>query len=252
MEGKHCGPTAKEQTTRVGNNSGGNGPSSKYDTGEVLGNGSFGVVTEAWCLESGQTVAIKKVLQDPRYKNRELDMMKLLKHPNIVELKDYFYTEADNNNSNNNTTTNNNNYNNREKEVEKYLNVVMEFIPDTVYRVMKAFMRNSTHTPMILVKLYVYQMCRGMGSLHSLGICHRDIKPQNLLVDTRTHTLKLCDFGSAKKLIPGESSVAYICSRYYRAPELMLGATEYACSIDLWSIGCVCVCVYCLLSLSYV
>lgn len=50
---------------------------------------------------------------------------------------------------------------------------------------------------------------------------------------------KVCDFGSAKKLVPGEPSVAYICSRYYRAPELIFGATEYSNIIDVWSIGCV-------------
>lgn len=65
-----------------------------YEYGRVLGNGSFGVVCEARCLETGEKVAIKKVLQDPRYKNRELDVMKELNHPNVVVLKDYFYTEG--------------------------------------------------------------------------------------------------------------------------------------------------------------
>jgi len=217
--------TKKEAVTAQSGRSGGpSRPRYTYDAGEVLGNGSFGVVSEARCLETGETVAIKKVLQDPRYKNRELDIMKMLRHPNVVELKDYFYTEKPGG---------------EKGESEKFLNVVMEFIPDTVYRVMKTFVRNSQHMPMILTKLYTYQMCRALGYLHTIGVCHRDIKPQNLLVDTKTHTLKICDFGSAKKLIPGEQSVAYICSRYYRAPELMLGATEYTTAIDIWSIGCV-------------
>ncbi len=75
--------------------------------------------------------------------------------------------------------------------------------------------------------------------MHALGICHRDIKPQNLLVDSNNHVLKVCDFGSAKRLIKGEVNVSYICSRYYRAPELIFGATEYNNSIDVWSVGCV-------------
>lgn len=75
--------------------------------------------------------------------------------------------------------------------------------------------------------------------MHALGICHRDIKPQNLLVDSNNHVLKVCDFGSAKRLIKGEVNVSYICSRYYRAPELIFGATEYTNSIDVWSVGCV-------------
>jgi glycogen synthase kinase 3 beta len=93
--------------------------------------------------------------------------------------------------------------------------------------------------PLIYVKLYTYQMCRALAYLHALGICHRDIKPQNLLVDGKTHVLKFCDFGSAKRLIAGEPNVAYICSRYYRAPELIFGASDYTCSIDIWSMGCV-------------
>ena len=78
-----------------------------------------------------------------------------------------------------------------------------------------------------------------MNYLASVGICHRDIKPQNLLVDPQTHSLKVCDFGSAKRLVRGEINVSYICSRYYRAPELIFGATEYTNAIDVWSVGCV-------------
>lgn len=72
-----------------------------------------------------------------------------------------------------------------------------------------------------------------------MGVCHRDIKPQNLLVNPETGRLLLCDFGSAKILVPGEPNVAYICSRFYRAPELIFGAVEYTVAIDIWSAGCV-------------
>ena len=69
---------------------------------------------------------------------------------------------------------------------------------------------------------------------------HRDIKPQNLLIDPSCHILKLCDFGSAKKTDEEKKkSVAYITSRYYRAPELMFGSQLYDETIDLWSAGCV-------------
>ena len=69
--------------------------------------------------------------------------------------------------------------------------------------------------------------------------CDRDIKPQNLLVDPASSVLKLCDFGSAKQLIKGEPNVAYICSRFYRAPELLLNNENYGAEVDLWAIGCV-------------
>lgn len=57
------------------------------------------------------------------------------------------------------------------------------------------------------------------------------------MVDPNTLVLKICDFGSAKRLVKGEPNVAYICSRYYRAPELIFGATDYSTAIDIWSIG---------------
>lgn len=82
-------------------------------------------------------------------------------------------------------------------------------------------------------------MFRGLAYLLGINICHRDIKPQNILVDNTTMILKICDFGSAKKLSPNEVSVSYICSRYYRAPELIFGSQYYTNAIDVWSMGCV-------------
>ena len=121
--------------------------------------------------------------------------------------------------------------------------------------------------PHVYVKVYMFQVFCALAHIHALGVCHRrvlpcskswelaegdavgcarvclspsrDIKPQNLLVDTTTHTLKLCDFGSAKILVRGERNISYICSRYYRAPELIFGASEYTPAIDVWSCGCV-------------
>ena len=72
-----------------------------------------------------------------------------------------------------------------------------------------------------------------MPDLLCLAAIRRDVKPQNLLLDPQTHVLKLCDFGSAKILVKGEANVSYICSRYYRAPELIFGSTEYSCNIGM-------------------
>jgi serine/threonine protein kinase len=89
----------------------------------------------------------------------------------------------------------------------------------------------KTTMPILEVKLYIYQLFRSLAYIHSQGICHRDIKPQNLLLDPNTGVLKLCDFGSAKILVENEPNVSYICSRYYRAPELIFGATNYTTKI---------------------
>ncbi|KAG2714566.1 hypothetical protein I3843_03G036700 [Carya illinoinensis] len=178
--------------TTIGGRNGQPKQTISYMAERVVGQGSFGIVFQAKCLETGETVAIKKVLQDKRYKNRELQTMRLLDHPNVVSLKHCFFSTT-------------------EKD-ELYLNLVLEYVPETVYRVAKHY---------------------------SIGVCHRDIKPQNLLVNPHTHQVKLCDFGSAKVLVKGEPNISYICSRYYRAPELIFGATEYTTAIDIWSVGCV-------------
>ena len=89
-------------------------------------------------------------------------------------------------------------YTNGDKPEEVYLNVVMDYIPDTAYRVMKQYLKIKQMVPNLLVKIYSYQLLRSIAYIHAKGICHRDIKPQNILVDTNSHILKLCDFGSAK------------------------------------------------------
>ena len=71
-----------------------------------------------------------------------------------------------------------------------------------------------------------------------MNVCHRDIKPSNVLIGTNNE-LKICDFGSAKSLVEGEKNISYICSRYYRAPELIFGSVNYTNQVDMWSVGCV-------------
>uniref|UniRef100_A0A914RDP9 Protein kinase domain-containing protein n=1 Tax=Parascaris equorum TaxID=6256 RepID=A0A914RDP9_PAREQ len=114
-----------------------------------------------------------------------------------------------------------------------FLNLILEYIPETVYRVARHYSKQRQIIPTLYIKLYMYQLFRALAYIHSLGVCHRDIKPQNLLLDPDTAVLKLCDFGSAKHLVRGEPNVSYICSRYYRAPELIFGATDYSTNIVL-------------------
>lgn len=74
---------------------------------------------------------------------------------------------------------------------ELYLNLVLEFVPETVYSVARHYHKSKQTLPMLLVKLYLYQLARALAHIHALGICHRDIKPQNLLLDPQARMLVL-------------------------------------------------------------
>ncbi len=90
-------------------------------------------------MQTGEIVAIKKVLQDKRFKNREREIMKQLFHPNIVHLRHCFYSDG-------------------EKKGEKYLNLVLEFVPKTVWEICKIYNRNKRTLPTTYVRLYMYQV----------------------------------------------------------------------------------------------
>ncbi|CAK0829576.1 unnamed protein product [Prorocentrum cordatum] len=204
-----------------------------YTVQRVLGRGSFGLVYQASVEESGETVALKSTrmkktggdswIQMNGENEREVQVLKELDgHPNIVNLRGAFLTMSDNSSG------------------EYKLNLVLEYMSDTLHRVLKHYMNVlRKNMDQYYVQLYQYQLMRGLAFVHGQGIMHCDLKPQNLLLDGRTHTLKLADFGTAKRLHVGRSLSSYVCSRYYRAPELILGATNYGTSVDLWSAGCV-------------
>src|SRR6266403_1272556 len=164
--------------------------------------------------------------------------MRLVAHPNVVDLKAFFYSNGDKvcfvissrcQALRKFVVT--------LKKDEVYLNLVLEYVPETVYRASRHYAKLKQPMPMLQIKLYMYQLLRSLAYIHSVGICHRDIKPQNLLLNPATGVLKLCDFGSAKILVAGEPNVSYICSRYYRAPELIFGATNYTTNIGTFSIS---------------
>lgn len=186
---------------------------------EIIGNGTFGIVCRAKDLETNEIVAIKTVYQDEGHQNRELSIIKGLKHPNIVGLRRYFYT--------------------RNEVGEEFLSLVLDYMPMSLDRVIKEAEKKKQTIPESFVRLAMYQFMRALEYLHGLGICHRDIKPHNLLVDLDAGIVKLCDFGCSKRLIEGEPNIQYICARYYRAPEVVFGWAHYSCAIDIWSAGCV-------------
>lgn len=191
-----------------------------YVAEEIVGTGCFGTVYKCTVVETGETVAIKKVLQDRRFKNRELQIMRDCKHVNIVGLQHCFYSKL-------------------QTGDDVYLNLVMNYVPGTIHRCLRDHTNKQRLIPMLYTKVYFYQMLRAAAHIHAKGICHRDIKPQNFLLHPDTHKVYMCDFGSAKVLVKGQQNIAYISSRYYRAPELIFEARHYSTSIDMWSLGCV-------------
>lgn len=191
-----------------------------YETLRLLGKGTFGHVYLCKIKETEDYVAVK-AMKKPSERDREVQILKELKgHPNIVLLKGAFRMKA-------------------QDGPGETLNLVFEYLSDTLHRVIKHY--NQLGKPMgeFYVKLYQYQIMRGLNLMHSHGIAHCDLKPQNCLLDGKSHTLKICDFGTAKRFNFTEPRQLYVCSRYFRSPEVILGSTNYNCSIDLWAAGCI-------------
>ncbi|XP_044315833.1 cyclin-dependent kinase-like 1 isoform X3 [Drosophila rhopaloa] len=187
----------------------------RYEKLSRLGEGSYGIVYKCRDRETGALVAVKRFVEsedDPAIRKialREIRLLKNLKHPNLVSLLEVF----------------------RRK---RRLHLVFEFCELTVLHELE---RHSQGCPEHLTKQICYQTLLGVAYCHKQGCLHRDIKPENILL-TAQGQVKLCDFGFARMLSPGENYTDYVATRWYRAPELLVGDTQYGTPVDVWAIGC--------------
>ncbi|KAI5093002.1 cyclin-dependent kinase-like 1 [Silurus meridionalis] len=189
----------------------------KYEKLAKIGEGSYGVVFKCRNKETGQIVAIKKFVEsedDPVIKKialREIRMLRQLKHVNLVNLLEVF----------------------RRK---RRLHLVFEFCEQTVLNELDKHPRG---VPEFQLKSIIWQTLQAVNFCHKHNCIHRDVKPENILL-TKTGVIKLCDFGFARILTgPGDDYTDYVATRWYRAPELLVGDTQYGPPVDVWALGCV-------------
>lgn len=183
----------------------------------MLGEGTYGKVFKALSRKTGQFVAMKRMKLDseeegvPSTAIREIALLKELSHDNVVKLLDVF------------CSTNK-------------LVLVFEFVEQDLKKYMRSLGRQLTPEQ---VKQFSFQLCSGIEFCHANRILHRDLKPQNLLIDSRQH-LKIADFGLARAYsVPVPAYTHEVVTVWYRAPEILLGSDVYSVPVDLWSIGCV-------------
>jgi len=182
-----------------------------------LGEGTYGVVYKARDRQTDEIVALKRIrleVEDegiPSTALREISLLRELSHDNIVQLKDCVQSDGK-------------------------LYLVFEFLDRDLKKYMEGC--NGLLSP-LLVKSYLFQICRGLAFCHSRGVMHRDLKPQNLLV-SRDGRLKLADFGLARAFCPPIRPLTHeVVTLWYRPPEILLGSQTYAPPVDVWAIGAI-------------
>ncbi|XP_023782234.1 cyclin-dependent kinase-like 2 [Cyanistes caeruleus] len=187
----------------------------KYQVLGLVGEGSYGVVTKCRNKDNGQIVAVKKFLESDddaavrKIALREMKLLKQLRHENLVNLLDVC-----------------------KRKKRWYL--VFEFVDHTVLDDLE---ESPSGLDFETVRKYLFQIMRAIAFCHSHNIIHRDIKPENILV-SQSGVVKLCDFGFARPLAsPGEVYTDYVATRWYRAPELLVGDSKYGRPVDVWAIG---------------
>ncbi|TNN11415.1 Cyclin-dependent-like kinase 5 isoform 2 [Schistosoma japonicum] len=189
----------------------------KYEKLEKIGEGTYGKVYKARNRETHEIVALKRVRLEnddegiPSSAFREICLLKELKHKNIVRLFDVLLSDS-------------------------RLTIVFEYCDQDLK---KYFDNCNGEIDQNTVKLFMFQLLRGLQFCHSHNVLHRDLKPQNLLINDNGE-LKLADFGLARAYgIPVRQYSAEVVTLWYRPPDVLLGAKLYTTSIDMWSAGCI-------------
>ncbi|KAL0099607.1 hypothetical protein PUN28_019790 [Cardiocondyla obscurior] len=187
----------------------------KYENIEMVGEGSYGLVMKCKHRETGQIVAIKKFLETEedlqvrKMAFREIRLLKKLRHENLVNMIEAFRRR-------------------------KRLYLVFEYLDHTILDELE---ENENGLDWEKSRRYIYQILRGLDFCHNHRIMHRDVKPENVLVSPNG-VIKLCDFGFAR-YVTNDSCTDYVATRWYRAPELLVGDSRYGREIDVWAAGCI-------------
>ncbi|CAG0897229.1 unnamed protein product [Cyprideis torosa] len=195
----------------------------EYQRIEKLGEGTYGVVYKAKVRRNGNIVALKRIRLDteedgvPATALREISILKELRHQNIVELLDVIMEED-------------------------RLYMVFEFCSEDLKHFIDGHRFSGINK--VTIKTLSYQILLALSYCHSRRILHRDLKPQNILLDTESRpglvVLKIADFGLARTHgVPLRVYTHEVVTLWYRAPEILLGAKQYWVGIDVWSIGCI-------------
>ncbi|CAB3407555.1 unnamed protein product [Caenorhabditis bovis] len=186
---------------------------------EKIGEGTYGVVYKGRNKKTNAMVAMKKIRLEsedegvPSTAVREISLLKELQHPNVVGLEAIIMQE------------------NR-------LYLIFEFLSSDLKRYMDQ-LKKDEYLDKATVQSYLFQILQGMCFCHQRRVIHRDLKPQNLLVDAKG-AIKLADFGLARAIgIPIRVYTHEVVTLWYRAPEVLLGAQRYSMGVDMWSIGCI-------------
>ncbi|CAD6195434.1 unnamed protein product [Caenorhabditis auriculariae] len=187
-----------------------------YRLEKVAGRGAFGVVLVARCVSTKKRVAIKRMLLESADRlavARELSALRCLQHPNVLKYLDVFAAGGT-------------------------LSIVTEEVPYTLHDVIVDVKRPKTDQ---FLRWFYSQLLEGVSYMHSKGVMHRDMKPENVLV-TSQNLVKIADFGQACLYVGNDPKREYdenVATRWYRAPELLFSYRKYTPTVDVWAIGCI-------------